>query len=111
MKCQILILLILLIGSICQKCPADKPQTMLSFHPHLDAFWLNTENELRDANFIPASFLYQMAQRNSKQIFNSMYDALIDQEGPLDRRYFVSEMFFMKDWYDYVDTAKQQKFK
>ena len=52
-----------------------------------------------------------MNQRNSKQIFNSMYEALTATNTTADRRYFVSEVFFMKDWYDYVDQAKKDKFK
>jgi hypothetical protein len=56
-------------------------------------------------------FLYNMNQRNSKQIFNSMYDALTAVNTTEERRYFVSEVFFIKDWYDYVDETKKTKFR
>lgn len=39
---------------------------LVTFHPHLDAFWLNTDDELKNINFRPAGFLYAMNQRNSK---------------------------------------------
>ena len=42
-----------------------------------------------------------MNQRNSKTIFNSMYDALILDE---KRKYFDSEIVFFKDWYEYLNT-------
>lgn len=45
-----------------------------------------------------------MNQRNAKQIFNSMYDALLRDE---KRKYFVSEIVFFKDWYDYLDKDKK----
>jgi len=49
----------------------------VSFHAHLDPFWLKTEEELSNINFMPDSWLYNMLnQRNSKQVFNAMYDAL-----------------------------------
>lgn len=57
-------------------CQLEDEQFLVTFHPHLDAFWLNTDDELKNVNFRPAGFLYNMNQRNSKQIFNSMLDAL-----------------------------------
>lgn len=59
---------------------------------------------------MPAGFLYSMNQRNSKQIYNSMYEALLSTEYP-DRRYFTTEVFFFKDWYDYLDMYKKGKVK
>lgn len=69
------------------QCDLKDDEFLVSFHPHLDAFWLNTDDELKDINFRPAGFLYAMNQRNAKQIFNSMYDALIQDE---KRKYFVT---------------------
>lgn len=65
----------------------------------MDAFWLNTDNELKDINFRPAGFLYNMNQRNSKTIFNSMVASL--KPSP-NRKYFVTEVFFFRDWYEYT---------
>lgn len=107
----ITVLLCLLATCFSTSCGKDETEVMVAFHPHLDAFWLNTEEELRSLSFVPFPFLYQMNQRNSKQIFNSMYEALTATNTTADRRYFVSEVFFMKDWYDYVDQAKKDKFK
>ena len=36
----------------------NQSEFLLTFHPHLDAFWLNTDIELKNINFEPASFLY-----------------------------------------------------
>ncbi len=58
-------------------CALEDDEFMVAFHPHLDAFWLNTDDELKNINFRPAGFLYNMNQRNSKQIFNSMLEALL----------------------------------
>jgi len=74
----------------------------------LDAFWLNTDDELKDINFRPAGFLYAMNQRNSKTIFNSMLDGLL--ANPL-RKFFVTEIVFLKDWYDYLSHDKKEKVK
>jgi len=74
----------------------------------LDAFWLNTDDELKDINFRPAGFLYAMNQRNSKTIFNSMLDGLL--ANPL-RKFFVTEIVFLKDWYDYLSHNKKEKVK
>ena len=79
---------------------------MVSFHPHLDAFWLNTDEELTNINFRPAGFLYAMNQRNSKTILNSAFEAL--KQNP-DRKYFITEVFFFKDWYDYLDDGKRKQ--
>lgn len=74
----------------------------------MDAFWLNTDDELKDINFRPAGFLYAMNQRNSKTIFNSMLDGLL--ANPL-RKFFVTEIVFLKDWYDYLSHNKKEKVK
>jgi hypothetical protein len=58
-------------------CDLEDDEFLVTFHPHLDAFWLNTDDELKNVNFRPAGFLYNMNQRNSKQIFNSMLEALL----------------------------------
>ncbi len=76
-----------------------------TFHPHLDAFWLNSDKELTDINFRPAGFLYQMNQRNSKTIFNSMYQALTNDK---TRKYFTTEVFFFKDWYEYISGSQRE---
>ena len=78
----------------------------MTFHPHLDAFWLNYDNELKDINFVPAGFLYAMNQRNSKTIFNSMLQSLSRNES---RKYFVTESVFFKDWYDYLPAENKTK--
>ena len=68
-------------------------------HPHLDAFWLNTDDELKDQNFRPQGFLFAMNQRNAKVIFDSMLKSLL--ETPI-RKYMVTEIVFFKDWYDNI---------
>lgn len=77
---------------------------MVTFHPHLDAFWLNTDDELKNINFVPASFLYQMNQRNSKTIYNSMLAALTKDS---KRKFFTTEIVFFKDWFDYITSAEK----
>lgn len=77
-------------------------------HPHLDAFWLNTDDELRNINFVPAGFLYAMNQRNSKTILNSMLDALSQKTY---RKYLVTEIVFFKDWYDSLPSDSKQNVK
>ncbi len=84
-----------------QACTADSPEFLITFHPHLDAFWLNIDTELKDINFRPAGFLYNMNQRNSKTILNSMLQSL---SSDLKRKYFVTEAVFFKDWYDYLSA-------
>jgi hypothetical protein len=79
-----------------QQCSPSDEEFFVTFHPHLDAFWLNTDTELKDLNFRPAYFLFEMNQRNSKTIFNSMYAALLENS---TRKYFVTEAVFLKDWY------------
>ena len=69
---SILILTICLIPTFTNQCSASDDEFLVTFHPHLDAFWLNTDDELKSINFRPAGFLFAMNQRNSKQIFNSM---------------------------------------
>lgn len=49
-----------------------------------------------------------MNQRNSKEIFDSMYDALIQNE---KRKYFVTEIVFFKDWYEYIPIEKKANVK
>lgn len=49
-----------------------------------------------------------MNQRNSKTIFNSMYEALSKNAS---RKYFVSEVVFLKDWYDYLPEDKKREVK
>lgn len=66
------LLLTLLIVTYQVDCPKDADEFFVTFHPHLDAFWLDTDDDLKDINFRPAGFLYAMNQRNSKTIFNSM---------------------------------------
>lgn len=72
------ILLGLLLSSVAAEdlCSVKDSEFFVTFHPHLDAFWLNTDTELKNINFRPAGFLYAMNQRNSKTIFNSMLEAL-----------------------------------
>jgi hypothetical protein len=65
-------LTICLVPIFANQCSASDDEFLVTFHPHLDAFWLNTDDELKSINFRPAGFLYAMNQRNSKQIFNSM---------------------------------------
>ena len=91
-----------------EECTDQDEEFLISFHPHLDAFWLNTDDELKSEGFTPAGFLYAMNQRNSKVIFNSMLAAL-----PLipERKYFVTEIVFFKDWYDYISQAQRDQVK
>lgn len=104
-----LALVILAAFAISTKGDCSKSEEFfVSFHPHLDAFWLDTDDDLKDINFKPEGFLYAMNQRNSKTIFNSMYDALVDNS---KRKYFISEIVFFKDWYDYITEDKRQKVK
>lgn len=88
------------------ECTVNNDEFLTTFHPHLDAFWLNTDDELKDINFRPAGFLYNMNQRNSKTIFNSMLEALTQNS---TRRYFITEVVFFKDWYDYLKPSQQQQ--
>ena len=67
-----IILLALLANHIATDCPKDAEEFLVTFHPHLDAFWLDTDDDLKSINFRPAGFLYAMNQRNSKTILNSM---------------------------------------
>jgi hypothetical protein len=77
-------------------------------HPHLDAFWLNTDDELKNINFVPAGFLYAMNQRNSKTILNSMLTSLNQKTY---RKYLVTEVVFFKDWYDYLGSDSKENVK
>lgn len=61
-----------------------------------------------DINFVPAGFLFNMNQRNSKVIFNSMLTALT---GSKERKYFVTESVFFKNWYDYISAESRHKVK
>ena len=70
-----------------EECMDNDEEFYISFHPHLDAFWLNTDDQLKDISFRPEGFLYMMNQRNSKQIFNSMLAGL--KSAP-QRKYFVT---------------------
>ncbi len=54
---QALIILIITHSSQ-QLCSNNQREFLVTFHPHLDAFWLNTDIELKNINFEPASFLY-----------------------------------------------------
>lgn len=110
MKGMIIILALTLVSvlAVHEQCGLDDLQFFVSFHPHLDAFWLNTDDELKSINFTPAGFLYAMNQRNSKTIFNSMYDALTKNQ---TRKYFVTEGVFFKDWYDYIPSDHKEKVK
>lgn len=83
----------------------------MTFHPHLDAFWLNTDTELKDIKFRPAGFLYSMNQRNSKTILNSMLEALTEGSEYNGRKYFITESVFFKDWYDYLTPDKKDQVK
>jgi hypothetical protein len=74
----------------------------------MDAFWLNSDLELKDINFVPAGFLFNMNQRNSKVIYNSMLTALSKAR---DRKYLVTESVFFKDWYDYISTESKAQVK
>jgi lysosomal alpha-mannosidase len=101
----LLLLCLLALTALGNDCPKDAEEFLVTFHPHLDAFWLDTDDDLKDINFRPAGFLYAMNQRNSKTIFNSMLDALSKNA---TRKYFVSEVVFFKDWYDYLSADKQR---
>lgn len=49
-----------------------------------------------------------MNQRNSKTIFNSMLSALSQEK---ERKYFITEAVFFKDWYLYLPVDKKMKVK
>jgi hypothetical protein len=100
-----LLLLALLASTANAECPKDAEEFLVTFHPHLDAFWLDTDDDLKSINFRPAGFLYAMNQRNSKTILNSMLEAL---SRDAKRKYFVAEVVFFKDWYDYLSADKQK---
>ena len=38
---------------IAEECMDKDEEFYISFHPHLDAFWLNTDDELKSINFRP----------------------------------------------------------
>jgi len=99
------LLLLALLASANAECPKDAEEFLVTFHPHLDAFWLDTDDDLKSISFRPAGFLYAMNQRNSKTILNSMLEAL---SRDAKRKYFVSEVVFFKDWYDYLSADKQK---
>lgn len=99
--CLFLMLAILVWPLQSQSCGANEDEFFITFHPHLDAFWLNFDHELKSINFTPQGFLYAMNQRNSKTIFNSMLKALKENSS---RKYFVTEIVFFKDWYDYISA-------
>ena len=103
-----MLLLALLAMAASKECPKDGEEFLVSFHPHLDAFWLDTDDDLKNINFRPAGFLYAMNQRNSKDILNSMLEALSKNA---TRKYFVSEVVFFKDWYDYLNQDQQKQVK
>ena len=84
---QVLLLFLALTFAASQQCKPSDKEFFVTFHPHLDAFWLNTDDELKDINFRPANFLYAMNQRSSKAIFNSMYEAL---GGSSSRKFFIT---------------------
>lgn len=104
----LLLATLIIIANQQNTCDLDDPEFYISFHPHLDAFWLNTDDELKSISFRPQGFLYAMNQRNSKTIFNSMYDALLQNQ---TRKYFVTEVVFFKDWYDYLSVEKKDQVK
>ena len=110
LRCFNLTLLILVLFSFAkaEQCDINDEEFFVSFHPHLDAFWLNTDVELKSLTFRPEGFLFAMNQRNSKQIFDSMLDALLQNS---DRKYFLTEAFFFKDWYEYLSLERQTKVK
>lgn len=64
------LLLVFTASEIIGECP--NPEMLVTFHPHMDIFWLNSESQLRNIDFRPEGFLYAMNQRNSKTIYNSM---------------------------------------
>lgn len=82
-----LLLLLLTLVAAVEHCGANDDEFFITFHPHLDAFWLNTDDELKNINFRPEGFLFAMNQRNSKQIFNTMLDALVKNQ---TRKFFVT---------------------
>lgn len=65
----------------------------------MDAFWIDIDDDLKNINWEPFGFLYNMNQRNSKQILNSMKEALSEKA---NRKYFITEIVFFKDWYLYL---------
>lgn len=70
----ILSLSVLMLATVSsQECSPQDDEFLVSFHPHMDAFWLNTDDELKSINFRPAGFLYAMNQRNSKTLLNSAF--------------------------------------
>ena len=105
---SLLVSVLLLVLASSEQCNPQDDEFFLSFHPHLDAFWLNTDDELKNIHFRPEGFLYAMNQRNAKQIFNSMIDGL---QGNASRKYFVTEGVFFKDWYDSLAEAKKNQVK
>lgn len=46
-----LVLLLVLVS--CEQCKPRDEEFFITFHPHLDAFWLNTDDELKNINFRP----------------------------------------------------------
>lgn len=100
------LILITIISPSWQACSPRDREFLVTFHPHLDAFWLNTDTELKDIHFVPASFLYEMNQRNSKTILNSMLDSLTQSP---TRKHFITEVVFFKDWYQYLNDNNKQK--
>lgn len=107
-KYQLALIVIATLTVVAMSDCSNSEEFLVSFHPHLDAFWLDTDDDLKNINFTPAGFLYAMNQRNSKTIFNSMYDALVENSS---RKYFVSEIVFFKDWYDYISADKRARVK
>jgi hypothetical protein len=105
---QLIFLLLAVLSAFASDCPPERPEFFTTFHPHLDAFWLDTDDDLKNINFQPAGFLYAMNQRNSKTILNSMLDALTKNA---TRKYFVTEAVFLKDWYDYLTPEKKKDVK
>ena len=49
-----------------------------------------------------------MNQRNAKVIFNSMLSGLLAKP---QRKYFVTEMVFFKDWYDSISESEKENVK
>lgn len=105
---QLILLFLAVLLVFASECPPEKAEFFTTFHPHLDAFWLDTDDDLKNINFRPAGFLYAMNQRNSKTILNSMLDALTKND---TRKYFVTEVVFLKDWYDYLTPDKKNDVK
>ena len=52
-KFTTILLLLIVITTIEAKCDKGDEEYFLTFHPHLDAFWLNTDDELKNINFRP----------------------------------------------------------